>query len=95
MLKQEFVTAIAKKAGDGDYTKKATEDIMKATFEVIADALARGESVTIPHFGKFAVVMKSEKTGVNPQNPAEKIIIPARKSAKFKPSVALKKIVNN
>lgn len=92
MKKQEFISLVAEKAG---LQKYVTKEIVDATFEVIADILNKGEEVAVQNFGKFSVVQKSARVGVNPQNPSEKIEISARKSPKFTPSSILKESVNH
>lgn len=76
-------------------TKKDTIATIEALFGVMADALSNGEEIAIPHFGKFKVVVKAERGGVNPQNPKEHITIPAKKVVKFVTSSVLKESVAN
>ena len=50
----------------------------------------KGEEVVLTGFGAFSVKQRAARTGVNPQNPSEKIQIPAVKVPKFKSGKALK-----
>lgn len=58
---------------------------------IIAETLAKGESVKLRGFGAFTVVNKPERVLKNIRT-GKPVIIPAHKSVRFKPS---KKIVTN
>ena len=64
-----------------------------ATFDQIAAALGRGESVVVPGFGSFEVRERSARTGRNPQT-GEPIQIAAGLSPAFKAAAALKRQVS-
>jgi DNA-binding protein HU-beta len=51
--------------------------------------LVAGEEISIPGFGKFSVVTRKARTGLNPQT-KKKIKIPAKKAPKFTSSKTLK-----
>ena len=51
--------------------------------------LVAGEEISIPGFGKFSVVTRKARTGLNPQT-KKKIKIPAKKVPKFTGAKALK-----
>ena len=70
MSKGDLVAAIADGAG---LTKKAAGDALEATLAAISGSLAKGENVTITGFGTFKVSARAARTGVNPQNPSQKI----------------------
>lgn len=80
MTKTDLVNEIAAKAGLNKVQAKAALD---ATLESISQALANDDKVQLIGFGTFSVVEKPERTGHNPRT-KEKIVIPARKSVKFK-----------
>ncbi len=86
MNKSELVAAIAEKTGA---TKKDAENIMSATFDVISDALAKGDKVSLIGFGNFEVRERAAREGKNPRT-GEKIKIAACKVPAFKPGKALK-----
>ena len=71
-------------------SKKEAEDMINATVETIMETLKRGEEVVLTGFGAFSVKQRAARIGVNPQNPSEKIQIPAVKVPKFKAGKALK-----
>lgn len=91
MNKPELVAATAGKANT---TKIVAEHIITNAVEVISDALARGESISIPDFGKFEVKARAERKGRNPAT-GEQITIPAGKAVTFKPSKTLKDALND
>ena len=84
---------IAKVAGDLGYTKKDVTAVVDKVCEVIANAVASGDTVKIAGFGTFSVSERSERQGRNPQT-GETITIAASKSPKFKAAKAFKDVVN-
>ena len=64
-----------------------------ALFSAIADALARGETVTVPGFGKFTTRDRPARTGRNPQT-GEAVAIAASRAPAFKAGKALRDAVN-
>lgn len=91
MKKKDMINAVAAKAG---ITKKHAEEVTGAVFEVITDAIVAGEKVNVPGFGHFESVVRSARTGRNPQT-GEEIDIPETRSVKFKVAKALKDAVRN
>ena len=55
-----------------------------------AETLKAGGEVTIAGFGAFSAKQRAGRTGVNPQNPSQKIQIPPVVVPKFKAGKALK-----
>ena len=91
MTKGNLVAAIADGAG---LTKKAAADALEATLAAITAELKKGEQVTITGFGTFKVSHRKARTGVNPQNPSQKIKIAASTVPTFKAGKNLKEAVN-
>lgn len=60
-----------------------------AVFDQIADAAAKGEEVSVPGFGKFAVKDRAERQGRNPAT-GEAITIAASKKLTFTAAKGLK-----
>ena len=85
MNKTELVSAIAEKAG---LTKVQAKETLDATLEAIGEALANNEKVALLGFGAFGVTEKGARTGINPRT-KESIVIPARKTIKFKAGAEL------
>ncbi|MBO9311727.1 HU family DNA-binding protein [Chloroflexus sp. MS-CIW-1] len=89
MQKTDFIKAVAERA---KVSQKETKQIIDAALDVITEALARGEKVTLTGFGTFEVRTRQERDGVNPQT-GEKIRIPATKTPGFSASSTLKEAV--
>ena len=58
------------------------ERAVRATFQAITTALAKGQRVTLPGFGTFAPSLRKARMGMDPRT-REPVHIPERKSAKF------------
>ena len=90
MNKTELIEAVVAKAG---LTKKDADAAVKATFEAITEAMAKGDKVSLVGFGNFEVRDRAERTGKNPQT-GEEVKIAACKAPAFKAGKALKDAVN-
>jgi nucleoid DNA-binding protein len=89
MTKPEFIDELAKKM---ESTKKQAALSFEMVFEVIGELLGKGEQISVPGFGKFSVVKRAARTGVNPRT-KKKIKIKATKAPKFSAAKALKEAV--
>ena len=89
MNKTELVEAIASST---ELTKTDVDKVVTLV-EVVTDALAKGDKVSLKGFGNFEVRTRSERTGRNPRT-GETMTIAASKAPAFKASSALKKAVN-
>ena len=87
MNKAQFAQAIAEKVG---VSKKEAEDLVNAFLEIVTTTLQSGDDVVLTGFGAFSAKQRAARTGVNPQNPTQKIQIPAVIVPKFKAGKALK-----
>lgn len=74
-------------------TRTTAESVVGAVFTAIGDALARGEPVAIPGFGKFATRNRAARRGRNPRT-GEPVAIAASRAPSFKPAKALRGAVN-
>ena len=90
MKKVELVEAVATKAG---LTKADATRAIDATFEVITEALAKGDKVPLVGFGTFAVSKRAARTGRNPQT-GDTIKIEAKKVPAFSAGKKFKEMVN-
>jgi len=81
MNKAELINVIAERVG---VTKKQAEDMIEAFVDIVTSSLVKDEEVTIAGFGQFMAKTRAGRTGVNPQNPTEKIQIPPVRVPKFK-----------
>ncbi|WP_242154830.1 HU family DNA-binding protein [Sphingomonas sp. BAUL-RG-20F-R05-02] len=82
----ELTKGVAEATGTSDADAKKA---ITAVFDQIAGAAAKGEEVSIPGFGKFAVKDRPERQGRNPSN-GEAITIAASKKVAFTPAKGLK-----
>jgi len=80
MNKGELVANIAE---SGSMSKVQAELALNAVLANMANAMEKGERVTISGFGSFRVVARAEQKGRNPQT-GQSITIPARNVVKFK-----------
>jgi DNA-binding protein HU-beta len=87
MNKAELAQTLAEKQ---NVSKREAEDMLNAFVEVVTMTLKKGEEVVLTGFGAFSAKQRAARTGVNPQNPSQKIQIPAVMVPKFKAGKALK-----
>jgi DNA-binding protein HU-beta len=83
---------VAKMAKDAKISKAAAGKALNSAIEGVTKALKKGDSVTLVGFGTFSVSKRKARIGRNPQT-GKPIKIAARKVAKFKAGVYLRKAV--
>ena len=86
MTKRELVLAVS---GATDISPKAVEKTLNTTVETIIDAVASGDSVTIPGFGTFFTKHREARVCTNPKT-GEPVTVSACEVPYFKPSKMLK-----
>ncbi len=86
MNKSELIDQIAERSG---VSKKDIDASITNMFEVVADAISKGNDVTIQGWLKFEQVDRKARMGHNPQT-GEKMQIPASKAAKVSALTKLK-----
>lgn len=86
MNKSELVAAVAARTGQ---TQTDVDETIKGLFDVVAEAVGKGEDVTIPGWIKFEQTQRSARTGRNPST-GEPLQIPASKAAKVTAGSKLK-----
>ncbi|MDZ8188426.1 MAG: HU family DNA-binding protein [Nostoc sp. ChiSLP02] len=79
MNKGELVDAVAAKT---NITKKEALEVISAFLEVVTEAVANGDKVTLVGFGSFERRDRSEREGRNPKT-NEPMTIPATKVPAF------------
>mgnify|MGYP001812606632 CR=1 FL=1 len=84
--KAELVERVAELTGYPKTQVAMTYDLL---FELMTEALAADEKITVPNFGTFQVSERPARTGRNPAT-GEPIEIAASKSVRFKVSRNLK-----
>lgn len=87
MNKAEVAQALAEKLS---VSKKEAEDMVNAFIDLVTETLKKGGEVVLTGFGAFSTKARAARTGVNPQNPSQKIQIAAVTVPKFKAGKALK-----
>ena len=90
MNRSELVSNVA--AGTS-LSKSDAAAAVAAVFATIADALARGETVTIAGFGTFSTRDRPAREGRNPRT-GESTTIAASRAPTFKPGKTLRDAVN-
>ncbi len=91
MTKQEFVDAVAERAG---ISKRDAGEAVDAMLDTLTDTLKRGDSVTFTGFGKFSSSARAARMGVNPRT-GERVQIQATTVPKFTAGSALKSAVKS
>ncbi len=86
MNKTDLIAAAAEKSG---LSRKDAEKALNAMLDVVTEALAAGEKVSVVGFGTLEVKTRNARMGRNPKT-KEEIRIPATKVPVFKPGKALK-----
>ena len=87
MNKTELIDLLADKTG---LAKNDAEKALNSFLQIVTEALQAGNEVTITGFGSFMAKRREARMGVNPQNPSQKIQIPAVTVPKFKAGKTLK-----
>jgi DNA-binding protein HU-beta len=87
--KTQLVEYVSKDAGLSKAdARRAVDSVMGA----VQAALKKGEDVSLTGFGRFSVVKRAARKGVNPRT-GEPLRIRAGKAAKFTPGAGLKQAV--
>lgn len=89
MTKKEFTKILSDKFEN----EKDMAAIVDSFLDTIKDVLTSGDKISFNGFGTFEVVERGSRKVRNPKT-SEEMILPSRKSPKFKPSKNLKDIVN-
>ena len=90
MNKTELIERISASTG---LSKADADRGLAALTNLISESLQKGEPVSLIGFGTFEVRERSERIGRNPRT-GEELKIEATKVPAFKPSAALKAVVN-
>jgi DNA-binding protein HU-beta len=90
MNKSELVEAIHKDIG---LSKADSARAIDSFLGTVTKALKKGDEVILTGFGKFSVVKRAARQGVNPQT-GQKVKIKASKAPKFSAGATLKQAVH-
>ena len=91
MNKADLIEVIAGQPGS---TKVDAAKALDVIVDAVSGELAKGGSVSLVGFCTFSVRHRAARDGINPQNPSQKIHIPAANVPVFKAGKALKAAVN-
>ena len=86
MTRKDLIDRVARKFG---LKKKEAESIVRFVFQEIAEAVKRGERVSIQGFGAFELRKLKERRVVNPKT-KEVLEVSGRNKVVFVPSVKLR-----
>jgi integration host factor subunit beta len=91
MVRSELVARIAEQ--NPHLYEHDVEALVKAIFNRIAEALAKGDRVELRGFGAFEVRERDARSARNPKT-GEKVAVEARAKVHFKPSTTLQARLN-
>ena len=90
MTKTALIEKLAEELG---VSKRMAGDLVNTMFETIMAGVKKDGEVRIQWFWTFKKSKRAARTGVNPQNPKEKIKIPAMNVVTFKAGSEFKALV--
>ena len=90
MTKRDIVARIRQ---DSDLNQSQVMDLVQSTLDVMAEALARGETIELRNFGVFEVTIRKARIGRNPNRPDKDVPIPRVAVVRFKPGKELREAV--
>ena len=90
MNKQELIGSVAEVTG---LSRSDSIKAVESVFDIIGEALKKGDEVRLVGFGTFTVTRRKASTGRNPRT-GEPMKIKASSQPKFKPGKGLKDSVN-
>jgi len=90
MNKTQLIDAVAKDSG---LSKVDSSRAIESLLDTVTKTLKKGDEVGITGFGKFSVVKRAARQGVNPRT-GERVKIKASKAPKFTAGAGLKQAVS-
>jgi nucleoid DNA-binding protein len=90
MNKSELIEAVS---ADTGLTKTDSALVLESVLGTVSKTLKKGDDVIITGFGKFSVVKRAARQGVNPRT-GERVKIKASKAPKFSAGATLKQAVS-
>jgi DNA-binding protein HU-beta len=90
MNKTQLIEAVA---ADSGLSKADSARAIESVVGPVSKTLKKGDEVVITGFGKFSVVKRAARMGVNPRT-GEKVKIKASKAPKFTAGAGLKQVVS-
>jgi DNA-binding protein HU-beta len=89
MNKSQLISAVA---SDSGLSKADSTRAIESLIDTVTRTLKKGDEVSITGFGKFSVVNRAARQGVNPRT-GERVKIKASKAPKFSAGATLKQAV--
>jgi DNA-binding protein HU-beta len=89
MNKSQLVDAVA---SDSGLSKADSARALESVLATVTKSLKKGDEVSITGFGKFSVVKRAARQGVNPRT-GERVKIKASKAPKFTAGAGLKQAI--
>lgn len=86
MTKKDIVTRIANESGVKQIDVKK---VVQMTFDVIVDALQKGEKIELRNFGVFKTKSRKGRMGRNPRT-GQQVPVEPKRVAIFKPGLIMK-----
>jgi DNA-binding protein HU-beta len=90
MNKSQLIEAVA---SDSGLSKTDSARAIESLVDTVTKTLKKGDEVAITGFGKFSVVKRAARQGVNPRT-GERVKIKASKAPKFSAGAGLKQAVS-
>ena len=90
MNKTQLIDAVATDSG---LSKADSARAVESLLGTVSKTLKKGDDVSITGFGKFSVVKRAARQGVNPRT-GERVKIKASKAPKFTAGASLKQAVS-
>ncbi len=90
MNKSQLIAAVA---ADSGLSKTDSALAIDSLIDTVTRTLKKGDEVSITGFGKFSVIKRAARLGVNPRT-GERVKIKASKAPKFAAGATLKQAVS-
>ena len=90
MNKSQLIAAVS---SDSGLSKVDSARAVESMLDTVTRTLKKGDEVSITGFGKFSVVKRAARQGVNPRT-GERVKIKASKAPKFSAGATLKQAVS-
>ncbi len=91
VTKSQFIDEVKNTRGI-DLTRKQTEEVVNAVFDVLTVAIRRDKKFTFPGFGAFMIRTRKARSGRDPRT-QELIQLKATKTVAFRPAPKFRNIL--
>jgi integration host factor subunit beta len=92
MTKKDIVSEVAQRTELSHLTQADIKKVIQSSLDYIIESLKRGETIELRNFGVFKVRTRKGRMARNPKT-GQKVPVPDRKVAVFKPGLIMKKSV--